>query len=328
MTEEDARMMAQRFRDTIVRVAPTARGNVTVKVGNRSWYCQCVAVTPEYAFVNKHPAMQGRFISDDDVRGRTKVCVIGATTVENVFGSEDIDVIGKNVLLNRIQFKIVGVLKRKGIGGFGRDEDDTVLVPLSTGMRRLFNVTYLSGINIQCSDESKMDVAMEQVSNFYRDRHKLTPPFPRNDDFHVHNQGAMLQLTSGASLQLTGMLTGIALVSLVVGGVGIMNIMLVTVNERTREIGLRKAVGATGMQILLQFLVEAIVVSFMGGVLGIAFGLGVAKILNTYLDMRTLITMQSIIISVAVSCAIGLFFGIYPAAKAAQLHPIDALRYE
>ncbi len=328
MKLEDAELMALKFRETIVRVAPTYRGNAMTKFGNKNWFSTVVGVTPDYGEVNKHPAAKGRFITNEDVVGRTKVAVVGATVVEQLFGERDANVIGQHLDVNRIKFKIVGVLKQKGTGAFGQDEDSTVLVPLGTAMRRLFNVTYLSGINIECRDKSKMALAEEQVRNFYRERHKVHPPFQTNDDFHVHNQGMILQLTAGASTQLTAMLTGIAVVSLVVGGVGIMNIMLVTVNERTREIGLRKAVGATSAQILLQFLIEAVVVSFSGGGFGVGFGLGVAALLTNRLGWVTVITLQSVIMAAGVSAAIGVVFGIYPAWKAAQLHPIEALRYE
>jgi len=222
----------------------------------------------------------------------------------------------------------VGVLKTKGSGAFGQDQDDLVLVPVTTALRRVFNRDYLSTIYLQAVSEERMDLVIEQVSRLLRQRHRLQPPFPDNDDFSVRSQTGLLEAFQTAVGTMTSLLAGIAVVSLVVGGIGIMNIMLVSVSERTREIGLRKAVGATSRDILLQFLIESCVISVVGGLVGIGLGAAMAWVLGNYLQTTSMVTPRSVLQAVAVATGIGLFFGIYPAQRAAQLNPIEALRYE
>ena len=328
LTEADAKAIAARFPESISGVAPAARGGVTVKLGDKSYQTSLVGTTPDYKTVNNAPVQSGRFISENDVDGRLRVAVLGTTVVEQIMGSPNADPIDMYVQINRIPFRVVGVLKTKGSGGFGQDQDDMVLVPVSTALRRVFNRDYLSNISIEASSKETIDLATEQVTRLLRQRHHLLPPFPDNDDFSIRSQSSLLDIFQTASSTTTNLLGGIAIVSLIVGGIGIMNIMLVSVSERTREIGLRKAIGATSRDIMLQFLIESCTIAAVGGILGIALGFAGAWALGRGFDITPIISPQSIVVAIVVSTAIGLFFGIYPARKAAQLNPIEALRYE
>ena len=328
LTEEDAQAIATHFPQTVAGVAPTARGQVTAKLGDKTYQTSAVGTTPDYRSVNNASVKLGRFISAADVDGRVKVAVLGPTVVEQLMGSPDADPVGMVVQLNRLSFKVIGVLKTKGSGTFGQDQDDMVIIPVSTALRRVFNRTYLSNLSVEASSKGTIDLATEQISRLLRQRHHLQPPFPDNDDFMVRSQTSLLEAFTTMTATMTSLLAGIAVVSLVVGGIGIMNIMLVSVTERTREIGLRKAVGATSRDILLQFLIESCVVAAVGGMIGILVGVLGSKVLGKILQTPSAITLQSVIEAVVVSTAIGLFFGIYPAQKASRLNPIEALRYE
>jgi len=243
-------------------------------------------------------------------------------------GSDMANPMGMNVLVNRVSFRVIGVLRSKGSGAFGQDQDDVVIVPVSTALRRVFNRTYLSSIGIEAASRGDMELATEQMSRLLRQRHHILPPYEDNDDFSVRSQTGLLETFQTATGTMTNLLAGIAVVSLIVGGIGIMNIMLVSVSERTREIGLRKAVGATSRDIRLQFVIESCVIAGVGGLVGVGLGALGANLLGRALQTNALITPQSVILSVGVAAATGLFFGIYPAQKAAQLSPIEALRYE
>ena len=328
LTEEDARAIATHFPQTVAGVAPTARGQVTAKLGDKTYQTSAVGTTPDYRNVNKASVKLGRFISAAEVDGRVKVAVLGPTVVEQLLGSPEADPVGMIVQLNRLSFKVIGVLKSKGSGTFGQDQDDMVIIPVSTALRRVFNRTYLSNLSVEASSKETIDLATEQISRLLRQRHHLQPPFPDNDDFTVRSQTSLLETFTTMTATMTSLLAGIAVVSLVVGGIGIMNIMLVSVTERTREIGLRKAVGATSRDILLQFLIESCVVAAVGGMFGILVGALGSKVLGKILQTPSAVTLQSVIEAVVVSTAIGLFFGIYPAQKASRLNPIEALRYE
>jgi len=328
LTEDDAKAISRRFPETIAAVAPQARGGVTVKLGDKSWETQLVGTTPEYREVNNSPVGSGRFISENDVAGRLKVTVLGPTVVGQLLGSPDTDPAGMNVLLNRVSFRVIGVLKSKGAGAFGQDQDDVVIVPVTTALRRVFNRTNLSTINVEATSGSTMDLATEQISRLLRERHHILPPYEDNDDFSIRSQTGLLEAFQTATSTMTNLLAGIAVVSLIVGGIGIMNIMLVSVTERTREIGLRKAVGATSRDIRLQFVIESCVIAGVGGLVGVALGAIGANLLGRAFQTTAVITPQSVILSVGVATATGLFFGIYPAQKAARLSPIEALRYE
>jgi putative ABC transport system permease protein len=328
LTVDDADAIAHNLRGSINMVASAARGSATIKMGGQNTQTSLVGTVAEYGPINNTDVRAGRFISKDDDKGRLKVVVVGATVVMNLLGSADINPIGKIIEINRIQFTIVGVLKPKGTNSFGQDQDDVIIIPLSTALRRVLNRTYVSTIYAGCTSAHKMDLAMEQITSLLRRRHHLQPPFPDNDDFSVRNQSAFLEMSQDVTKTMTGLLGGVAVVSLIVGGIGIMNIMIVSVTERTREIGLRKAVGATEHAIMLQFLTEALVVSVLGGVIGIVFGIVGAQVVSKLLGWPASVSVQSVVVSFAVSASIGLFFGIYPARKAGQLAPIEALRSE
>ena len=324
----DADAIADKCKDTVSMVAQVSRGSGTVKMGAKTYSTAVIGATPEYETVAKWPADLGRFISADDQEGRTRVAVIGRTVVENLTGSRDSNPIGQNIAVNRTNFEIVGILKEKGSGAFGQDQDDLVIIPCSTAMRRVFNRTHLSEIDVSCRTENDMALATEQIVSLMRDRHKLLPPFPDIDDFNVRSQAEILQASAASSGTMTSLLGGIALVSLLVGGIGIMNIMLVSVTERTREIGIRKAVGATSHDIMVQFLVEALIITTLGGLVGIGLGVSIAAALGKVLGWDVAFQPAAIVVAVVVSGGIGIFFGLYPARKAAHLNPIDALRYE
>lgn len=324
----DADAIKRNLGSTVRNVAPAARSNVTLKMGNQNSQSNLVGTVPEYVTVNNVKVMSGRFLNDNDNRGKLKVAVVGPTVVTNLLGDEKADPVGMTVEINRIRFKIIGVLESKGAAAFGRDQDDIVIIPLDTALRRVLNQTFVNNIYVECTSMDKMKLADEQITSLLRRRHHLSPPFPDNDDFRVRNQAELLQVTSSVSGTMTALLGGVAVVSLIVGGIGIMNIMIVSVTERTREIGLRKAVGATESDILTQFLTEAIVVSVLGGLIGIGAGIGGSKLVEHFLGWATVVKAQSVILAFVVAAAIGLFFGIYPARKAAKLNPIDALRWE
>ncbi len=328
LTEDDAHAIATHFRDTVVAVAPSTRGGVTVKLGNKNYETSVIGTTPEYRTINNAPVDKGRFLSQSDVDGRLKVAVLGTTVVEQLAGDPKTDIVGMSIQVNRSAYRVVGILKTKGSGAFGQDQDDMVLVPVSTALRRIFNRDYLGSISIQAASRQANDLLIEQVSRLLRQRHHLLPPFPDNDDFVIRSQTNLLEAFQTATASMTSLLAGIAVVSLIVGGIGIMNIMLVSVSERTREIGLRKAVGATYRDILLQFIIESCVIAAVGGLLGVGAGVLGGLLLGKILNTPPVVTPQSVMLSVAVATAIGLFFGIYPARKAAQLDPIEALRYE
>lgn len=325
---EDADAIGNNLRNTVDLVAPAARGGATVKMGNQNTQTSVIGTVPAYQSVNNSGVGTGRFITPDDVDGRLKVAVVGRTVVANLLGSPNANPVGMSVEINRIQFQIVGVLLPKGSGAFGQDQDDVIIVPLSTALRRVFNQTYLNTIYVECTSPTKMDLATEQITALLRRRHHLMPPFPDNDDFSVRSQSALLETSQSVTGTMTALLAGVAVVSLIVGGIGIMNIMIVSVTERTREIGIRKAVGATERDILAQFLTESLVVSVLGGLIGIAIGILGSKLVAGALGWPAVVRPQAVLLSFVVAASIGIFFGIYPAQKAAKLNPIDALRWE
>ena len=324
----DADAILDKCKDTVSMVAQVCRGSATLKIGDKTYSSSVVGASPEYETVAKWPVETGRFIGADDQEGRTRVAVVGRTVIENLTGDRYSTPIGQNVALNRTNFEIVGILQEKGSGAFGQDQDDVVIIPCSTAMRRVFNRPNLSEIDVSCLTENDMPLATEEIGALMRERHKLLPPYPDNDDFNIRSQAEILQASAASSGTMTSLLGGIALVSLLVGGIGIMNIMLVSVTERTREIGIRKAVGATSHHILTQFLVESLIITTLGGLVGIALGVGMASMLGKALGWSVTFEPLSIIVSVGVSAGIGVFFGLYPANKAAHLNPIEALRFE
>jgi putative ABC transport system permease protein len=262
--------------------------------------------------------------TEADVRSAAKVCVLGKTTADKLFLGES--PVGQNIRIKNVPVKVLGVLKAKGVSMMGSDQDDTVIVPYTTGMKRFAGVTMLRNINVSAANAGQLADVQNAIADLLRQRHRIQPG--RDDDFILRNQKEIAEAQTATTDVMTALLAGVATISLLVGGIGIMNIMLVSVTERTREIGIRMAVGARGHDILLQFLIEAVTLSSIGGVLGIALGIGGAKMLTLIKHWPTLVSTNSIIIAFVFSAAVGIFFGFYPARKASQLDPIEALRYE
>jgi putative ABC transport system permease protein len=259
-----------------------------------------------------------------DVRSANKVAVIGKTIADQLFPGED--PIGQIVRVRNVPFIITGMLRPKGLSMQGQDQDDLMIIPFTSAMKRVQHVTMLRSINVQTAKPSLLAPVQQQIAELLRQRHKITPG--KDDDFTVRNQQEIADMATAQSKTMTVLLGAVAMVSLVVGGIGIMNIMLVSVTERTREIGIRMAIGARGRDILLQFLTEAVTLSITGGLLGIASGVGVSKLLSVQWNWPTLIPPEWVAYAFFFSAAVGIFFGFYPARKASRLDPIDALRYE
>ena len=332
LTLGDARAIADPLRvPDVVQVAAELTRFTVVSAGKREATVQVRGVTPEYQDVRNWKPVEGAFITEADVAGHSRVAVLGQTTMNRLF-PDDPWPIGKTIKINKIPFRVIGIMEKKGGSGFG-DQDNTVFVPLTTAQTRLFPSRTLSGeykvsvIYAQAVAEDRMDAAAEQISEVLRERHNIA--FKDDDDFSVINQADLINIFGQITGVLTIFLGAIAAISLLVGGIGIMNIMLVSVTERTREIGLRKAVGAKRRDILMQFLIEAVVLSLVGGFIGIGLGaIGAFAIGRLAEELRTYVSLQAVLIATGFSVAVGLFFGIYPASRAARLHPIQALRYE
>jgi putative ABC transport system permease protein len=305
-------------------VSPEVRRSSRVASGSQNWFTQITGVSPEYFELRQWPFTDGVAFTDHDVRGATKTAVIGATVAAEIFG--DRDPIGQTLRIRDVPFLITGVLSRKGSSLMGSDQDDAVFVPYTSAMKRIIGSDSLRMIHVQGRKAASMADIQAQVTNLLMQRHRIGGD--REPDFMVRSQEEIAQMATETSRVMTGLLATIASVSLLVGGIGIMNIMLVSVTERTREIGIRMAVGAHGKDILLQFLVEAIVLSSLGGIFGILLGVGSAKLVTYFTGWNTVTSPGAIVLSFTFSAVIGIFFGFYPARKAAALDPIDALRYE
>ena len=326
LTLEDAKLIAQNFPKTVAAVAPQVRSNVQIRLGNKDSTTNLTGSTVDYPFVNNAEVERGRFFTDYEVDGSLKVCVIGTTVAEKLTGDPNANLVGQTISVNRQNFQVVGILAPKGSGAWGQDQDDLILTPITTAMRRIMNRHFINFMAVRCTSQKMMPLAQEQIANFLRNRHHLQPPFPDNDDFNIRSQTELMERQQSVTSTMTSLLSIVAVVSLVVGGIGIMNIMLVSVTERTREIGIRKAIGATPRDILLQFLIESAIISLIGGIIGI--GIGGAILLANVGGWNTIVSTTAVVMAVAVSAGVGIFFGIYPASKAAGLHPIEALRYE
>lgn len=310
---------------TLTDISPQVNGSGQVIYANNNWPTSIHGVNPEYLNIRKLSVKDGSMFTDHDVLAAAKVVVIGQTVVENIFKNGE-DPIGKTIRFNKIPFKVIGVLTEKGQNTFGQDQDDIMLAPYTTVQKRIQAATYLQSISASAKSESIAAQASEEMSSILRTSHKLKAG--DENDFHVRSQEELISTFSATSEILTVLLVAIASISLVIGGIGIMNIMYVSVTERTREIGLRMAVGGRGRDILLQFLVEAILISVTGGIIGVALGIGSTLLVANIMNWPTVITMQSLVISFTVCAITGIFFGWYPARKAASLDPIVALRYE
>ncbi len=309
-------------------VAPLYSTNATVTYGGSTTSTTINGVTEEYATVRNTTVTRGRFLTQEDNDNMAMVVVLGTSVVEDLFGSSDVNAIGETVRINRQNYEVIGVLKSKGQSG-PQNQDDVIIMPLRTAQLKLggAGTNTVRSINLQVRTAGEMDLAQAQVTAILRSLHGLATG--ADNDFLVQNQADILSSVAETSGTFTTLLGSIAAISLLVGGIGIMNIMLVSVTERTREIGLRKAVGAKRSDILTQFLTEAIVISVLGGVIGVVLGVVGAQVITPLLgSSQAIVTTQSVVLALAVSLAIGVFFGLYPTNRAASLNPIDALRYE
>ena len=306
----------------VLRISPTVDGNAQLKAGNKNWSCRVQGVDPDYEFMRSYEPQLGRFLTKEEENGRVRVAVIGVTPARELF--EGTNPIGQQMKINRQTFTVIGILPEKGSSGF-RDYDDTVFVPVSTAMRRLFGKDYVDRVEIQIDESENMDRAQTDILALVAQRHRTGTA---DNPFEIRNLAEIQDAVSETSKVMSLLLSSIASIALVVGGIGIMNIMLVSVTERTREIGLRKALGARRADILMQFLIEALVISFFGGCLGIALGAGIGWAAERFAGMQVVFTQDSIYMAFFFSAIIGILFGIWPARKASLLNPIDALRYE
>jgi putative ABC transport system permease protein len=308
-------------------VAPSLGGVAQIVFGNQNWSTIVNGTTPEVLEIRDWPLASGRPFAQQDVDGATKVCLLGKTVVENLFGG--VDPIGQIVRIKKVPFTVIGVLSSKGQSTWGQDQDDTIFVPLTTAQKRLFGTQFPGMVRIIAVQARGPDVVKEaedQITDLLRQRHRIQPG--QDNDFSVRN---LTEVMSGAeqSARVMSLLLGaIASISLIVGGIGIMNIMLVSVTERTREIGIRIAVGAKGRDILFQFLIESLVLSLIGGIVGIGIGIAGTLILSTFTQWPVLFSLNAILLAFLFSGSVGVFFGFYPARKASLLNPIEALRYE
>ena len=306
-------------------VSPMVSGRGQVVYGSKNWPTSIQGVSPDFLTIRKMDVTQGIMFSEADVHSAAKVAVIGQTIVENLFPNGE-NPIGKSIRFKSIPLKVIGILSEKGENTFGQDQDDIILTPYTTLQKRVLAITHIQNIYASAQSEEVTDAALAEITSILRESHKLAPD--AEDDFQVRSQKELISTFSSTSQMLTVLLAAIASISLLVGGIGIMNIMFVSVTERTREIGLRMAIGGKGIDILTQFLMEGVIVSVGGGLIGIVFGLGVSFSISGFLNWPVVVTNASIIVSFMVCVIVGVFFGWYPARKAANLDPIEALRYE
>jgi len=331
MGSTDAQNMKLSDIDAIVKdcpaisdVSPEVRSNGQAVNGNQNWPTTIYGVNNKYFNIRKYTIGSGRGFTENEIQNYAKVCLIGQTVVENLFGKSD--PIGQSIRFKNIPLLIIGVLGVKGENGMGQDQDDLVLAPYTTVQKRILAITHIQSIAASAASESQNTAAIEQITKSLRTSHKLKDG--AEDDFRVRSQSEMVQTFSSISDIMTVLLGAISGISLLVGGIGIMNIMYVSVTERTREIGLRLSVGGRGNDILLQFLIESILLSVFGGIIGISVGIVATNVMSSIMNWPVIITTVSVVMAFLVCSAIGIFFGWYPARKAANLNPIDALRYE
>ncbi|GFO69859.1 multidrug ABC transporter substrate-binding protein [Geomonas limicola] len=326
LTYDDAKAIRTEC-PSVAEVAPTVRGSAQVVYGNQNWSTVVLGVTPEIIAVRDWTLVAGRNISQSDVDGASKNCLVGQTVADNLFGSAD--PIGKIIRIKKIPFTVVGLLGRKGQSPQGQDQDDVIYVPLRTAQRKLLGSQFpnaVGAIMIEARSADTLKKAEEEVVALLNQRHRVGPG--REVDYSIRNLSELLAVSEQSTRVMSLLLGAVASISLVVGGIGIMNIMLVSVTERTREIGIRIAIGAKERDIMLQFLTEAVLLTTCGGIIGMLLGVGGAQLVASIVGWPTLISVQTIAIAFAFSAGVGVFFGFYPARKAASLNPIEALRYE
>ena len=320
---DDAKAIAREVPG-VSAVSPEIRSNSQIIAGNQNWYTQLLGESPEYFDMRQWPIVEGATFGEAEVKSAAKVAVLGQTASQQLFG--DSSPIGKVIRVKNVPFLVIGLLKPKGLSLMGSDQDDLVVVPYTTAMKRLTGDTRLRSINAQTESAAIMPQVENEITALLRQRHHITPE--RDDDFTVRSQQEIAEMATATSRIMKSLLGAVACVSLIVGGIGIMNIMLVSVTERTREIGIRIAIGAHGRDIMMQFLTEAVALSTMGGIIGITLGLGIAELVHRLQGWPTETQILTIFAAVAFSGFVGVSFGFYPAYKAARLDPIDALRYE
>ena len=319
---DDAKAIESKIKG-IDYVSPTVSSSYQVVNGNLNWNTSVEGVTPELMQIRALKVENGSFISASDMNKRSRVAVIGPTVAANLFGAGN--PVGQNIRINNQPFKVIGITASKG-QSIGQDQDDVIYIPLTTAQERMLAITHIHSVNIQVSSPEKMDQVQAEIENLLRQRHHIRAGM--EDDFTVRNMTSLMESFTENTNMITLLLGSIASISLLVGGIGIMNIMMVSVTERTREIGIRKALGATSSNVLMQFMIESMVIGIVGGVIGIASGILLSKAIGAFGGLTTTVDILPVLVSFSFAVGIGLFFGIYPARKAARLDPIDALRYE
>ena len=326
LTVEDADALVNRGK-YFAAVGPEMTKRLLIQFGSLNAQTQVTGAKPEFLEIRKFNLASGRFFNDGEEKGMRRVAVLGSTVITNLGLQSPEAIIGENVRIGGLQFQVIGVLESKGqSGGFGNDPDDIVVIPLSTAQYRVMGTPNLNSISVLALTEKQIPEAQADIQSILRRQHRLTAD--KKDDFDIRNQAEFLNTFAETTKTFTFLLAGIAAVSLLVGGIGIMNIMLVSVTERTREIGVRKALGATKVAILFQFLIEAIVLCLLGGLIGVVFGAGGAMILSKLGGFNTTVDVSSVILAFVFSATVGVLFGVWPARRAASLDPIIALRYE
>ena len=323
ITLADANAIRMEVTD-VVAISPEVSTSAQAIANGRNWSTSVVGESPDYLKIRDWNLDSGSMFTDREVRSAAKVAVIGSKTARELFGP--LDPVGQTLRIKNIPFVIIGLLASKGAGMGGQNQDDRVIIPFTTAMKRVTGDKYLRSVNVQVVSSERMEVAQQQIASLLRQRHHLGAG--RDDDFNIFNQKEIADTVGSISRIITLLLGAIGGISLLVGGIGIMNIMLVSVTERTREIGIRIAIGAQPGDIRLQFLIEAITLSLLGGLIGVLMGVGISQLIGLVADFKAIVSTGSIILAFSVSSAIGIFFGLYPASKAAALDPIDALRYE
>ena len=313
----------EKLTDTVKRVSPSVTGRAQIVYGNKNWNTQLEGVGVDYASIRAAFPAVGRFFSETEVKMREKVVLLGTTVARELFG--DADPVGDTVKINLLNFKVIGVLPSKGAGGF-RDQDDTVLIPVTTAMYRVLGKQYIDSLYVEAQSPRLIDAAQESVSRVIIKEHHLNKN--EEDSFQIRNMSDIKNALESTTRTMSLLLGSIAAISLLVGGIGIMNIMLVSVSERTREIGLRKAIGANNKDIMIQFLIESVLMSFIGGISGVLLGGGVSELMTIFAGWTVRVSLFSVILATTFSLVVGVAFGVWPARKASQLDPIEALRYE